>query len=99
MVAIKKFKLFIINVTIKNIAKIIAATRGGHFKIFCKAIDIIIVAIGKAKNTSKGFMFSLSFLLYFMHYFFIWLTKFYSYSTFTKYKPCGGNVFPAFSLF
>ena len=72
MVAIKKFKLFIINVTIKNIAKIIAATRGGHFKIFCKAIDIIIVAIGKAKNISKMFMaLFLSFftILYVLPYF------------------------------
>ena len=41
--------LFITNVTIKNIANITAATNGGHFRIFCNAIDIIIVAIGKAK--------------------------------------------------
>ena len=41
------------NVTIKNITKIIAATKIGHLKIFCNAIDIIIVASGKAKNISK----------------------------------------------
>ena len=29
----------------------------------------------------------------------IWLIKSYSYSTLTKYNPCGGKVLPAFSLF
>ena len=43
----------VVNVTIKKIAKIIAETKGGHFRIFCNAIETIIVAIGKAKNISN----------------------------------------------
>jgi hypothetical protein len=39
--------------TIKKIANTIAATKAGHLKIFCKAIEIIIVATGKAKNINK----------------------------------------------
>ena len=53
--------------TIKNIANIIPATKNGHLKIFCSAIDIIITAIGKAKNISKVFIsfspFALTLLL------------------------------------
>ena len=53
IVATKNVKFPITNVTIKNIANIIAATKNGHLKIFCNAIDIIITAIGKAKNISN----------------------------------------------
>ena len=60
--------MFTINVTIKNIAKIIADTKKGHFKIFCNAIDHIIVANGRAKNISKISILISPFLilLYFM---------------------------------
>ena len=40
-------------VTIKKIAKNVAATKIGHFKIFCKTIASIIVATGSAKNSNK----------------------------------------------
>ena len=57
IVATKSVKFPTTNVTIKNIANIIAATKNGHLKIFCSAIDIIITAIGKAKTISKVFIF------------------------------------------
>ena len=67
IVAINRFKFPTTNVTIKNIANIIPATKNGHLKIFCSAIDIIITAIGKAKNISKVFIsfspFALTLLL------------------------------------
>jgi hypothetical protein len=68
IVAIKKFKLLITNVTIKKIAKIIAETKGGHFKIFCNAIETIIVAIGKAKNISKSTFIFISPLFFTIFY-------------------------------
>lgn len=37
------------NVTIKNIAKKVAATSHGHLSIFCRTIDNIITASGIAK--------------------------------------------------
>ena len=75
IVAINKFRFPTTNVTIKNIANIIPATKNGHLKIFCSAIDIIITAIGKAKNISKVFIsFSpFLFLLYFMLLFYLLL--------------------------
>ena len=67
IVAISRFRFPTTNVTIKNIANIIPATKNGHLKIFCSAIDIIITAIGKAKNISKVFIsfspFALTLLL------------------------------------
>lgn len=67
IVATKNIRFPITNVTIRNIANIIAATKNGHLKIFCSAIDIIITAIGKAKNISKVFIsftpFTLTLLL------------------------------------
>ena len=68
IVAIKKFKLLITNVTIKKIAKIVAETKGGHFKIFCNAIETIIVAIGKAKNISKSTFIFISPLFFTIFY-------------------------------
>ena len=56
IVATKNIRFPITNVAIKNAANIIAATKNGHLKIFCSAIDIIITAIGKAKNISKVFI-------------------------------------------
>jgi len=56
IVATRNIKSPMMNVTTKNIANIIAATKNGHLKIFCNAIDIIITAIGKAKNISKVFI-------------------------------------------
>lgn len=53
IVTTKNIKFPIINVATKNIANIILATKKGQLKIFCNAIDIIITAIGKAKNISK----------------------------------------------
>ena len=50
IVAIKKFKLLITNVTIKKIAKIVAETKGGHFNIFQNALKTIIVDFDKKKN-------------------------------------------------
>ena len=41
------------NVTIKNIAKKVAATSHGHLSIFCRTIDNIIIASGIAKNNSN----------------------------------------------
>ena len=46
IVATKNIRFPITNVAIKNAANIIAATKNGHLKIFCSAIDIIITAIG-----------------------------------------------------
>ena len=63
IVATKTIKFPTIQVTIKKIANIIAATNAGHFSIFCNAIEIIIVAIGKAKNISKVFIILLLFNL------------------------------------
>ena len=40
----------------KNIANIIPATKNGHLNIFCSAIEIIIIAIGNAKNISNVFI-------------------------------------------
>ena len=62
IVATKYVRFPITNVAIRNAANIIAATKNGHLKIFCSAIDIIITAIGKAKNISKVFII---FLLFF----------------------------------
>lgn len=74
IVATKYVKFPITNVTIRNAANIIPATKNGHLKIFCSAIDIIITAIGKAKNISKVFII---FLLFFFTIFYafckIWL--------------------------
>ena len=53
IVAIRNVRLSIINVTIKNMAKMIAATSIGHLKILCNAIEIIITAIGNAKKISS----------------------------------------------
>ena len=53
IVATRNIKFPIINVTTKNIANIIAATKIGHLKIFCSAIDTMITAIGIAKNISN----------------------------------------------
>ena len=47
------------NVTIKNIANIKAATAIGLFKSFCNIADIIITAIGNAKNINSIFIFYL----------------------------------------
>ena len=44
------------NVTIRKIAKKVAATRSGEFRIFCNTIAKIIVATGIAKNISKVFI-------------------------------------------
>ena len=67
IVATKYVRFPITNVAIRNAANIIAATKNGHLKIFCSAIDIIITAIGKAKNISKVFIsfspFALTLLL------------------------------------
>ena len=52
IVATKYVRFPITNVAIRNAANIIPATKNGHLKIFCSAIDIIITAIGKAKNIS-----------------------------------------------
>ena len=52
------------NVTIKNIAKIMPATINGHLKIFCKAMENMITARGIAKNISRIFII---FLLYFFY--------------------------------
>ena len=47
------------NVTIKNIAKKVAATSQGHLSIFCSTIDNIITASGIAKNNSnKSILFT-----------------------------------------
>ena len=43
----------IANVTIKNIAKNVAATSHGHLSIFCKTIDNMTTAKGIAKNNSN----------------------------------------------
>ena len=67
IVATKYVKFPITNVAIRNAANIIAATKNGHLKIFCNAIDIIITAIGKAKNISKVFII---FLLFFFTIFY-----------------------------
>ena len=56
IVATKYVRFPITNVAIRNAANIIPATKNGHLKIFCSAIDIIITAIGKAKNISKVFI-------------------------------------------
>ena len=53
IVATRKLIFDITKVTIKNIAKMIAATKAGHFNTFCNAIEIMITAIGIAKNISK----------------------------------------------
>ena len=54
-------------VATKNIANIIAATKKGLLNIFCNAIDIIITAIGKAKNISnKVFIIFLLFSFYYI---------------------------------
>ena len=69
-------KLLTIKAINRPITNIIDATNIGFFKIFCKAIDIIITASGNAKNISKNsIIFLLFFLLYFMHFSYIWLTK------------------------
>lgn len=74
MVATKKLILPMTKVTIRKIAKITPATRIGHFKIFCKTIEIMITAIGKAKNSNNIFITSLLFfLLYVMFIFCFWL--------------------------
>lgn len=74
IVATKYVKFPITNVTIRNAANIIAATKNGHLKIFCNAIDIIITAIGKAKNISKVFIIFLLFLFtIFYAFYYIWL--------------------------
>ena len=57
IVATKYVRFPITNVAIRNAANIIPATKNGHLKIFCSAIDIIITAIGKAKTISKVFIF------------------------------------------
>ena len=77
-----------------------AATKIGDLNILCKAIEIIIVAIGRAKNNSKTFISFLSFMFYYiLCIFFILVNKInYSYFTFTKNNPCGAKVFPAFCL-
>ena len=67
IVATKYVRFPITNVAIRNAANIIPATKNGHLKIFCSAIDIIITAIGNAKNISKVFIsffpFALTLLL------------------------------------
>ena len=101
MVATKKNILAIVKVTIKNIENIIPATKNGHFRIFCNAIEIMITAIGIAKYNNKIFIiFSFSFFMYIM-LLPMFLLKYivYSYSTFNKNNPLAGNVLPAFSLF
>ena len=52
----------------KNIANIIDATKNGHLRIFCSAIDTIITAIGKAKNNSNKFILFLPSLVPFVYY-------------------------------
>ena len=72
IVAINKFRFPTTNVTIKNIANIIAATKNGHLKIFCSAIDTMITAIGIAKNISnKVFICFLPFLFFTIFYAFL----------------------------
>lgn len=73
IVATKYVKFPITNVTIRNAANIIAATKNGHLKIFCNAIDIIITAIGKAKNISKVFITFSPFLFYYILCFLLYL--------------------------
>ena len=41
------------NVTIRKIAKKVAATNQGHLSIFCRTIDNIMTANGIAKNNSN----------------------------------------------
>ena len=43
-------------VKIKYIAKNVAATNAGHFNIFNKTMDNIIVEIGSAKNSNNVFI-------------------------------------------
>lgn len=71
IVATKNIRFPITNVAIKNAANIIAATKNGHLKIFCSAIDIIITAIGKAKNISKVFIVFSPFLFYYILCFYV----------------------------
>ena len=49
-----KRKILKDNITIKNIAKKVAATSHGHLSIFCRTIDNIITASGIAKNNSNN---------------------------------------------
>jgi len=56
-VAIKKVSSNAANVTIKNVANINAATAIGFLKSFCNTTDIIITAIGNAKNINNVFIF------------------------------------------
>ena len=57
---IKKLESNIANAMIKYIAKKVAATKIGHFNIFCRTIESIIVEIGNAKNSNN---ISINFLL------------------------------------
>ncbi|MDO4975114.1 MAG: hypothetical protein Q4E61_02200 [Alphaproteobacteria bacterium] len=52
----KKLSSNTANVTIKKIAKNVAATNIGDCNSFCKTIDNIIVATGIAKNINKLFI-------------------------------------------
>lgn len=71
IVATKYVRFPITNVAIRNAANIIPATKNGHLKIFCSAIDIIITAIGKAKNISKVFITFSPFLFYYILCFYV----------------------------
>ena len=51
---IKKSEPNIAYVKIKYMAKNVAATKAGHFNIFNKTIDNIIVAIGSAKKSNNN---------------------------------------------
>ena len=68
IVATKYIKFPITKVTTKNIANIIDATKNGHLRIFCSAIDTIITAIGKAKNNSNKFILFLPSLVPVVYY-------------------------------
>ena len=59
-VAIKKVSSNAANVTIKNMANINAATAIGFFKSFCSIADIIITAIGNAKNINNIFIYNMN---------------------------------------
>ena len=89
-VAIKNVSSKKANVITKNIAKISKETNNGFFIIFCNIIEIIITAIGNAKNINKLFIFNLHmyflyimifiiFLIIFLQIFFYFLFAFFTF--------------------
>lgn len=57
-----------VNATTKYIAKNVAATSKGLFKIFCNTMASITVATGRAKNSNNVFIFFPSLILFAIYY-------------------------------